>query len=227
MSSPNPKTGRAILAKLAGSLSVPLAPSPEKPMAPTYESAPPARPIEVRRPKAFDTDFRLAPVRYNAHVWSTLMGVIGLPCWTPKMRNVAYRALGLDMPPCARFAPGCYISQEGVVIGKNFAASERCLIDRCVAIEDNVRFGAKVHVLTSSHRGGSAERRRGPIDTVTPVTIGAGSWLYVGATVVCSDVAAGCEIAVGAVVTRSTEAHGFYAGVPARRVRDLPVGLVS
>jgi acetyltransferase-like isoleucine patch superfamily enzyme len=32
----------------------------------------------------------------------------------------------------------------------------------------------------------------------------------------------GVVIAAGAVVTRSCAAHGLYAGVPARRIRELP-----
>jgi acetyltransferase-like isoleucine patch superfamily enzyme len=34
----------------------------------------------------------------------------------------------------------------------------------------------------------------------------------------------GCVIGANALVTRSTEPNGLYLGVPARRVRDLPVG---
>ena len=31
----------------------------------------------------------------------------------------------------------------------------------------------------------------------------------------------GCIVAAGAVVTKDCESHGLYAGVPARRIRDL------
>ena len=34
-------------------------------------------------------------------------------------------------------------------------------------------------------------------------------------------IAEGCVIAAGAVVNKSTEPDGLYAGVPARRVKDL------
>jgi maltose O-acetyltransferase len=34
-------------------------------------------------------------------------------------------------------------------------------------------------------------------------------------------IGAGCAVAAGAVVTADCEPDGLYAGVPARRVRDL------
>ena len=33
----------------------------------------------------------------------------------------------------------------------------------------------------------------------------------------------GCIIAANSVVTKSTEPNGLYAGVPARRIKDLPL----
>ncbi|MCK6091078.1 acyltransferase [Micrococcus endophyticus] len=48
------------------------------------------------------------------------------------------------------------------------------------------------------------------------------AWIERGATVGAhSFVNRGVEVAAGAVVTRSTEPNGLYAGVPARRVKDL------
>lgn len=53
-------------------------------------------------------------------------------------------------------------------------------------------------------------------------TVGDGCWIGANATILPGvTVAPGCVIAAGAVVTKDTEPDGLYAGVPARRVRDL------
>jgi maltose O-acetyltransferase len=55
-----------------------------------------------------------------------------------------------------------------------------------------------------------------------PVTVGDGCWL--GACCIILPgvaIASGCIIAAGAVVSKSTEENGLYAGVPARRIRSL------
>ncbi|WP_447643573.1 acyltransferase [Nocardioides zeae] len=52
--------------------------------------------------------------------------------------------------------------------------------------------------------------------------IGNGAWIGARALILPGvSVSEGCVIAAGAVVNRNTEPHGLYAGVPARRIRDL------
>ncbi|WP_424977190.1 acyltransferase [Labedella endophytica] len=54
------------------------------------------------------------------------------------------------------------------------------------------------------------------------VTIATGVWIGSGATVLPGlSVGQGCMIAAGSVVTRDCEDNGLYAGVPARRIREL------
>ena len=60
-----------------------------------------------------------------------------------------------------------------------------------------------------------------------PIRVEAGSWLGAGVLVLPGvTIGHGSVIAAGAVVTKSTCADGLYAGVPARRVRDLPAGTI-
>ena len=55
------------------------------------------------------------------------------------------------------------------------------------------------------------------------VRIKRGSWLGLGSIILPGvTVAEGCVIGAGAVVTKDTEPHGFYTGVPAVRIKDLP-----
>lgn len=49
-----------------------------------------------------------------------------------------------------------------------------------------------------------------------------GCWLGGNVTVLPGvTIGRGCVIAAGAVVTKSCDPNGLYAGVPARRIRDL------
>ena len=51
-----------------------------------------------------------------------------------------------------------------------------------------------------------------------------GAWIGASCTILPNvTIANGCVIAAGSVVTKSTEPNGLYAGVPAKRIKDLPV----
>jgi acetyltransferase-like isoleucine patch superfamily enzyme len=79
----------------------------------------------------------------------------------------------------------------------------------------------RVMLVTSSHAVGPCERRAGPLKPA-PITVGDGCWIGAGAVLLPGvTVHDGCVIASGAVVTGDCAADGLYAGVPARRVRDL------
>ena len=52
--------------------------------------------------------------------------------------------------------------------------------------------------------------------------IGDGSWLGQNVSVIAGvTIGAGCMIAAGAVVVSDCEPNGLYAGVPARRIKNL------
>uniref|UniRef100_UPI0035CBD425 acyltransferase n=1 Tax=uncultured Sphingomonas sp. TaxID=158754 RepID=UPI0035CBD425 len=75
--------------------------------------------------------------------------------------------------------------------------------------------------LTASHVIGGAESRAGA-DVAKPITIENGCWIGANATVLPGvQIAQGCVIAAGSIVTRDTDPHGIYGGVPASRIKDL------
>lgn len=56
---------------------------------------------------------------------------------------------------------------------------------------------------------------------VLPTTIGVDCWIGAHAIIKCGvNIADGCVVAMGSVVTKDTEPYGIYAGVPARRVKE-------
>lgn len=117
---------------------------------------------------------------------------------------------GLDAGRSLRVGDGSFIG-----VGCYFEHTAPVVIGRNVAI------GSRLSVHTSSHDRGDAPRRAGE-RWVAPVTIEDGCWLGGNVTVLPGvTIGAGCVIAAGAVVTRDCEPHGQYAGVPARRIKEL------
>ena len=92
-----------------------------------------------------------------------------------------------------------------------------------VVIEDQVRIGQFVRLITATHEIGPPEQRCLVEAVARPIRIERGCWIGSAVTILPGvTVRRGCVIAAGAVVVRSTGSDGLYAGVPARLVRQLP-----
>jgi maltose O-acetyltransferase len=108
---------------------------------------------------------------------------------------------------------GCYINQGAILA-------------RGVVIEDNVGIGAYSIVIGESREpsndplcrmGQAAQSNQMP---GTVIEQGA----FIGARVTILHgvrIGSGCVIASGAVVTKNCDPNGLYAGVPAKRIKDL------
>jgi maltose O-acetyltransferase len=93
-----------------------------------------------------------------------------------------------------------------------------------VRIGNRVQIGHHVVLLTLDHEIGPPEDRCGDL-TAAPLEIGHGVWIASRVTVlpgVC--IGNGSVVAAGAVVSRDVAPNTLVAGVPARFVRDLPIG---
>lgn len=94
-----------------------------------------------------------------------------------------------------------------------------------ITIGKNSGVSAGSILLTETHEVGGPECRYGK-PVAFPITIGDGVW--VGAGVIIQPgvtIGDGCIINAGAVVTKECLPHGLYGGVPARRIRDLPMDI--
>lgn len=124
----------------------------------------------------------------------------------------------------ARICAGFRLNNGRLRIGDNVFINDDVTID-CnaqVVIEDGVALGPGCTIVTSSHLVGPPEMRRRAIE-YGAVRIGAGCWLATNVTVLPgATIGPGSIVAAGAVVRGELPANGFYAGVPARWVRDLP-----
>jgi maltose O-acetyltransferase len=139
------------------------------------------------------------------------------------VRNRLLRWYGVRRHPTAVIRSGFYFGAPTVELGRDAFVNIGCFFDGSapIRIGAGVNIGMQVLLVTSMHAPGPQSCRAGD-PSGAPIEIGEGCWIGGRATVLPGvSVAAGCVIAAGAVLTRDTEPNGLYAGVPARRVRDL------
>ena len=142
------------------------------------------------------------------------------------LRTRAMRALGFNMSLEAVIWAGANLRSKKINIAPGVFINVGFYHDGYdeLTIEDNVRIGPFVRVLTATHEIGPSTQR-GQIEVVgKPVCIEKGSWIGAGVTILPGvTIARGCVIAANSIVLKPTQADGMYAGNPARRMRDLPL----
>jgi maltose O-acetyltransferase len=159
---------------------------------------------------------------YAFRVMSAMLRSEILPA---RIRTKAMRAAGFDVSTEACIWPGASFRSRRISVGPGVFINVGFYHDGydMLRIGRNVRIGAFVRVITATHDIGPSSQR-GLIEVVgKPVDIEDGCWIGSGATILPGvTIAKGCVIAANAVVTRSTEPDGVYAGIPAKRVKELP-----
>jgi len=139
------------------------------------------------------------------------------------LRRLALRRLGMDVGRMWIKSQTMFRGVK-VFIGDGTSISHGCYFGSGpIAIGERCDISAGVRFMSIDHDAGGPERRAGRVRQ-RQITVGDGTWIGASVTVLGGvDIAEGCVIASGAVVTDDTEPHGLYAGVPAVRKRDLPV----
>jgi maltose O-acetyltransferase len=151
-------------------------------------------------------------------------GLAASPMLSPENRVRLYRKLGLDIQ-AYRVFPACYFHTAEVSVGRNATINYGCYFENVAHISIGRRAGLApfVRILTSDHSVGPHKVRHGEWEP-KPVTIGDGTWLGAGSLILPGvTVGDGCIVGAGAVVLDDCEDDGLYVGVPARRVKDLPL----
>jgi maltose O-acetyltransferase len=176
----------------------------------------------VGRLERFDPAL-FAEHRMDSVWWDWLVNrVAASAAWNPQARGALLRRAGIDVGT-TQVEPGCFFFSDQIEFGEYGWVNHRCYFDtrNRIRVGARVAFGMEVMVCTSTHEPGNQERRAGPY-TTAPVTIGDGSWIGARALLLPGvTVGEGCVVAAGAVVRSDCEPGGLYAGVPARRVREL------
>lgn len=149
--------------------------------------------------------------------------IAGSPFVTRRLRRRILRRAGMNVASTVLIHPRCWFGNTKITIGDGTWINYGTWFDNCapITLGRNVNVGQGVMFCTSKHEIGPPERRAGR-DTSEPITIGDGSWIGSRALILGGvTVGAGCVIAAGAVVTADCAPNGIYAGVPARRIRDI------
>jgi maltose O-acetyltransferase len=140
------------------------------------------------------------------------------------VRTFLLRRAGMKMGhDCCIFENSNFGHPNKITLGNGVFINSRCLLDDndYITIESNVSIAPGVKIITGTHLIGKETNRAGK-HTHAPVKIGLGSWIGVNATILPGvTIASGCIIAAGSVVTNDTIPNGMYAGVPAKRFKNL------
>lgn len=137
------------------------------------------------------------------------------------MRLLRWAGIGLET---RKVGPACYFHTSQILIGPKAFVNHGCHFENVAPVEigPGAVLAMFVVVATSQHEIGGSDYRAGSWRP-EPVRIGAGAWLGTRVTVLGGvTVGEGCVVAAGAVVAEDLAPNGLYAGVPARRIRDLP-----
>ena len=137
-------------------------------------------------------------------------------------RHRIYRRFGLDIRSELVFA-GCYFHTANIHIAPGAILNQNVHIENTARVEIGARtgLGLQTTVITSNHELASSQMRLGRWFQ-EPVMIGSGCWIGARCLILPgTKIGDGCLVAAGSVVRGALEPDGLYAGVPARRVRDL------
>jgi maltose O-acetyltransferase len=142
-----------------------------------------------------------------------------------KLRIRIYKLCGLKILNQS-FLPACYISGVNLEVGEGSWINTGVHFDNeeaLIKIGKDCGVGMEVLFCTTSHEVGNKERRGGkPIRL--PIVVEDGCWIGARTTILPGiNIGKGCIIASNAVVTNNCEPNGLYAGIPAKRIKDLPV----
>ena len=130
----------------------------------------------------------------------------------------------MDIGKCS-IRSGCYFRSPNLKIGSGSWINNNCFFDNDfgyeIEIGRNCGIGMDVLFCVSSHEIGTFKGRAGK-DITQGIKIGDGCWIGARVTILPGvHIQEGCVIAAGALVTNNCESNGLYAGVPAKRIRDL------
>src|SRR5579862_3459952 len=161
---------------------------------------------------------------WNAAILHVAVNVLIASSVVPtQVRRELYRALGFTIRG-ATLSPHLTFKSNRVDIGNRVYINEGCTFDNLerVTIGDGVHVGPDVLFGTSSHKIGTSTTRAGTL-FLAPLVVSSGCWIGARAILLPGvTVGEGCVIGAGAVVTKDCLPNGLYAGIPARRIRDLP-----
>ena len=145
------------------------------------------------------------------------------PLLDRRRRAAVLRRAGIEVGTGAIVESGCFFFGADVSLGDYAVVNHRCYFDSKDQITIGPRTGLSMETMlfTSNHELGDEFKRWAAYKTA-PIEIGAGVWIGTRVLVLPGvTIGDGCLVAAGAIVAKDLEPNGLYAGVPAKRIRDL------
>jgi len=141
-----------------------------------------------------------------------------------RLRTFGYKIYGMDVQSNG-IRPYCKFWSSNIQIGKGTTINYKCFFansdDAGIEIGENCDIAPEVMLCTFTHEIGASERRGG-IPIRKPIKIGNGCWVGTKSTILPGvTIGDGCIIAAGSIVTKDCQPNGLYAGIPAKRIRNL------
>ncbi|MFI2856786.1 acyltransferase [Paenibacillus sp. JSM ZJ436] len=144
---------------------------------------------------------------------------------TPQfIRFFIYKLFGMDIRT-TKILAGCFFTGKKILVGSGTFINNRCYFESqdTIIIGNNCSIAPEVMFCSSTHLIGETLKRAGKV-CGKKVTIGDGCWIGTRAIILPGvTIGTGCIIAAGAVVTKDCESNSLYAGVPAVKIKDLPL----
>jgi acetyltransferase-like isoleucine patch superfamily enzyme len=122
-----------------------------------------------------------------------------------------------------RISPKVWFGSSRVSIGKSTFINYGCMFNTSahISIGKNCDVGMGVLFATSTHELGTPTQRAGKAIS-KPISIADGVWVGARAVILPGvRIESGAVVAAGAVVAGNIESNALYAGVPAKKIRDL------
>lgn len=154
-----------------------------------------------------------------------IMNTFAANCPLLSMRMFLYKIAGLKIGKNTRINPKCYFSTAKISIGRDSFVNRFCQVHDGlmggIFIGDNCFIAFNVVFCLVSHEIGSSCQRAGKRFGGN-IVIGNGSWIGVNATIMPNvKIGKGVIIAAGSLVNKDCEDNCIYAGVPARKIKEL------
>lgn len=144
-----------------------------------------------------------------------------------KVRSSLLRLVGMKIDSGVRIMPNYFFDSDAIEIGKNSFINRNFQQhdggrNEKIHIGSNVMIAMNVTLASSSHEVSKNPSRRAGQGYSKPIMVEDGVWIGAGVIILPGiTVGKGSIIAAGSVVTKDIEKNCLYAGVPARKVKDL------
>lgn len=158
-------------------------------------------------------------------IWHFFINFLASSVATPRfVRYFYYRLFKMEIrTPSVQ--PGSFFRGPAIKIGRRSFINTGCFFENGLApveIGNGCEIAMEVMFCTATHKPGDEHSRSG-VAIGLPIRVEDGCWIGTRAVILPGvAIKHGCIIAAGAVVARDCEPNGLYAGVPARRIKDLP-----